>query len=390
MTRTAPADPGWEETGPRADRDGDEPAAGVSTTEDAAEPTRSTILVVDDEPLARQMFADLLEAQGFNVISVARGEEAFGFLPQVDLLLLDAMLPGRDGWSICREIKDHHDAMLPIIMVTARTAPDDVVRTFAAGADDYVAKPFHVAELTARIESRLRVHRAEIALKRANQQLQHLADQNYDLYEKARADAEERALLLKELDHRVRNNLSVIMGLLSMERNRRPARATGEALVSLEHRLRSFLLVHDALRRQNYRGVPARDIAERLTQRLRNAWDPERRVEVGFEGEAGSLDERRGFALALALNELIANAFRHGFPDARTGHLTIRFSRVENRVRLQVADDGIGVASTQVPNKVIGSGRSIVNALIIDELDGQVDFQSDNSGTTVTIEFPVD
>ena len=303
--RTQPATRGREETPVRA----------------------NTILVVDDEPLARQMFTDLLEAQGFNVISVARGEEAFGFLQEVELVLLDAMLPGRDGWAICREIKQQHNATLPIIMVTARTAPDDVVRTFAAGADDYVAKPFHVAELTARIESRLRVHRAEVALKRANQQLRDLADQNYELYEKARADAEERALLLKELDHRVRNNLSVIMGLLSMERNRRPARPAAEALSTLEQRLRSFLLVHEALRRQNYRGVPAREIAEKLAQRLRNAWDPERRVDVQLEGDAGSLNERSGFALALALNELITNAFRHGFPEGRHGTLVIRLER---------------------------------------------------------------
>ncbi|HSJ08781.1 MAG TPA: response regulator, partial [Longimicrobiales bacterium] len=66
---------------------------------DAAEPRPSRILVVDDEPLARQMFADLLEAQNFDVVTVARGEEAFGYIGEVDLILLDAMLPGRDGWS---------------------------------------------------------------------------------------------------------------------------------------------------------------------------------------------------------------------------------------------------------------------------------------------------
>jgi DNA-binding response OmpR family regulator len=349
-----------------------------------------TILVVDDEPLARQMFTDLLEAQGFKVLSVARGEEAFGFLSEVELVLLDAMLPGRDGWSICREIKDHHDAMLPIIMVTARTAPDDVVRTFAAGADDYVAKPFHVAELTARIESRLRVHRAEVALKRANQQLRGLADQNYELYEKARADAEERALLLKELDHRVRNNLSVIMGLLSMERNRRPPRPPGEALASLEQRLRSFLLVHEALRRQNYRGVPTREIAEKLAQRLRNAWDPDRRVDVSFHGDVGSLNESRGFALALVLNELITNAFRHGFPQGRRGTLDIHLQQDREAVRVCVVDNGIGIASANAPNKVIGSGRSIVDALVKEEMDGTVLFQSTDKGTAVTITFPVD
>lgn len=246
---------------------------------------RARILVVDDEPLARQTFADLLEAYGFDVVSVARGEEAFAFLDEVHLVLLDAMLPGRDGWSICQEIKEKHDPLLPVIMVTARTAPDDVVRTFAAGADDYVAKPFHVAELTARIESRLRVHRAELALKAANAQLRELADQNYQIYEQARHDAEERSLLLRELDHRVRNNLSVIMGLLGMERNRRPPRPPAEALASLEHRMRSFLLVHEALRRQNYSGVPAREIADKLAQRLRNAWDVERHVSLEISGD---------------------------------------------------------------------------------------------------------
>ncbi len=347
------------------------------------------ILVVDDEPLARQMFTDLLEAQGFRVVSVSRGEEVFPYLTEVDLVLLDAMLPGRDGWDICREIKENHDPLLPVIMVTARTAPEDIVRTFTVGADDYVAKPFHMAELTARIESRLRVHRAEVALKNAMDQSKQLASDNYDLYSKARKDAEERALLLRELDHRVRNNLSVIMGLLSMERNRRPARAAGEALVSLENRLRSFLMVHEALRRQNYRGVPLREIAEKLTQRLRNAWDPERRVEVDFRGDSHILTEREGFALALVLNELITNAFRHGFPEGRTGHMVIELRRDDIAYSLIVSDDGIGTASIK-PDRVTGSGTSIVEALCKGELGGTVTFDVTPGGTAVTVMFPIE
>jgi two-component sensor histidine kinase len=346
----------------------------------------ATILVVDDEPLARQMFSDLLESQNFRVITVARGEEAFSFLEECELVLLDAMLPGRDGWSICREIKDQHNPLLPVIMVTARTAPDDVVRTFAAGADDYVAKPFHVAELTARIASRLRVHRAEVAIQRANQQLRELADQKHQLYEQARKDAEERALLLRELDHRVRNNLSVIMGLLSMERNRRPPRPAAEALGSLENRLRSFLLVHEALRRQNYRGVPVSELAEKLAQRLRNAWDVERRIELRIEGESGVLGEQQGFALALVLNELLTNAFRHAFPQGRHGTLTIRFARAGDTFRLEVEDDGVGTAADT--SSVVGSGRSIIDALVGGELGGTVDFQSTSGGTRVTITLP--
>jgi DNA-binding response OmpR family regulator len=347
------------------------------------------ILVVDDEPLARQMFTDLLEAQGFQVVTVARGEEAFAFLPEVELVLLDAMLPGRDGWSICREIKERHDPLLPVIMVTARTAPEDVVRTFASGADDYVAKPFHVAELTARIESRLRVHRAEVTIKRANAQLRELADQNYQLYEQAHRDAEERSLLLRELDHRVRNNLSVIMGLLSMERNRRPPRPPEEALSTLENRLRSFLLVHEALRRQNYRGVAMREIAEKLAQRLRNAWDIGHRVELCVEGDSRILGEKKGFAFALVLNELLTNAFRHGFPEGRHGRVTIRIQAPAQHVHVQVEDNGVGSAVAPKPD-VVGSGRSIVAALVGDELGGLVQYHADPAGTRVMLEFPLE
>ena len=348
----------------------------------------ASILVVDDEPLARQMFTDLLEAHGFRVVAIARGEEAFAFLSEVDLVVLDAMLPGRDGWVVCQDIKDQ-DPLLPVIMVTARTSPEDIVRTFSAGADDYVAKPFHIAELTARIESRLRVRRAEVAIKRANQQLRELADQNYQLYEQARQDAEERALLLRELDHRVRNNLSVILGLLSMERNRRPPRPSAEALASLESRLRSFLLVHEALRRQNYRGVPVREIAEKLAQRLRNAWDVERRIDVALDGaSATTLDERQGFALALALNELITNAFRHGFPEGRSGTIHIRFSVEDRQFVLSVQDNGIGNAATPNPS-VVGSGRSIVQALARDELGGRVEYHPTAQGTNVVLSFPL-
>jgi two-component sensor histidine kinase len=260
------------------------------------------------------------------------------------------------------------------------------VRTFAAGADDYVAKPFHVAELTARIASRLRVHRAEVAIQRANSKLRDLADQNYELYEQARKDAEERALLLRELDHRVRNNLSVIMGLLSMERNRRPPRPAAEALGSLENRLRSFLLVHEALRMQNYRGVPVSEIAAKLAQRLRNAWDVDRRIELRIEGESGILGEQQGFALALALNELLTNAFRHAFPEGRHGTLRIGFAASDSEFTMEVEDDGVGTAAEA--RSVVGSGRSIIDALIGGELGGRVNFQSTPSGTRVTVTLP--
>lgn len=355
-----------------------------STREDA--PAR--ILVVDDEPLARQMFQDLLEAHGFDVVAVARGEEAFRFLAEVDLVLLDAMLPGRDGWSICREIKSGVDSLFPVIMVTARTSTEDVVRTFEAGADDYVAKPFHVAELTARIKSRLRAHRAEREIQETSRRLAELAQQNYEMYEQAKKDAEERAALLREIDHRVRNNLSVIMGLLGMERNRRPPRGTEQALSSLENRLRSFLLVYEALRRRNYTGIPLKEIAEKMAQRLRNSADPDQRIALDVTGEPVVLDEHQGFAVALTLNELLTNAMRHAFPEGRTGRVEVHVEERGDEIYIEVEDDGVGYASPANGTFVLGSGRSIVDALVQSELGGSVEHRTGPRGTCVVVKFP--
>jgi len=262
-----------------------------------------------------------------------------------------------------------------------------VVRTFDARADDYVAKPFHVAELTARIRSRLRAHRAEQEIQEKSRRLEELAGQNYTLYEQARKDAEERAALLREIDHRVRNNLSVIMGLLGMERNRRPPRPAEEALSSLENRLRSFLLVYEALRRQNYTGIPLKEIAEKMAQRLRNSIDPEQRIALDVTGPPLVLDERHGFAVALTLNELLTNAMRHAFPDGRRGRVEVHLGETEELLSFEVRDDGVGYAAGNSA-EVLGSGRSIVDALVQSELAGRVQHRSGPDGTTVTVSFP--
>ncbi|MEJ2215051.1 MAG: response regulator [Gemmatimonadota bacterium] len=337
------------------------------------------------------MLRDLLESQGYRVITATDAEGAFKHLERADLMLLDAMLPGKDGWAICQEIKQQVDPLFPIIMVTARTTPEDVVRTFEAGADDYVPKPFQMAELAARIDSRLRARRAERALQDANRQASELAEQNYRLYRQAHQDAEERANLLRELDHRVRNNLSVILGLVSMERNRRPGRPTGQALASLETRLRAFLLVYEALRRHGYRGVPLRDVTERLAQRLRNTLDPEARTTLRVEVEGDEevvTDEQHGFALSLVLNELIGNALRHAFDACTQPEITVCIEPVPEGVRIQVQDNGKGF-DYDPARFPAGSGLSVVHSLIETEMGGRVSVQPAAPGTRITVFSPV-
>ncbi|HSH45163.1 MAG TPA: sensor histidine kinase [Longimicrobiales bacterium] len=248
-----------------------------------------------------------------------------------------------------------------------------------------------MAELQARIDSRLRAHRAEQALQDANRQASKLADQNYRLYEQARRDAEDRAALLRELDHRVRNNLSVIMGLVSLERTRGATRPAGEALLSLENRLRAFLMAYEAFRRSNYRGVPLKEIADRSLQRLRNTLRPESGISTSVSGDDDLVPERYGFALALVINELASSALRHGFPTDReeAGQLAASIQIEPDRIEVILADDGVDVRhrDSHEGQEVLGE-QSVVRALVESELGGTVTAEPAAQGTRIRITCP--
>jgi DNA-binding response OmpR family regulator len=118
---------------------------------------KPAILVVEDEEAIRRGVCDVLAYHGFAPEGVARGDEGLrrGLANQHALAILDVMLPGRNGFEICRELRGTLP-QLPILMLTARGAEPDVLEGFRAGADDYVTKPFSVAELVARVEALLR------------------------------------------------------------------------------------------------------------------------------------------------------------------------------------------------------------------------------------------
>lgn len=118
------------------------------------EPKR--ILIVDDDAALSEMLQIVLRQEGFETVRAASGDAALNEFrrSRPDLVLLDLMLPGIDGVSVCRAIRQHSG--VPIVMLTAKSDTADVVAGLEAGADDYVAKPFKVKELVARIWTRLR------------------------------------------------------------------------------------------------------------------------------------------------------------------------------------------------------------------------------------------
>ncbi len=120
---------------------------------------RAKILVVDDDPDLTKLVKTILEAENYAVYAAESGEEALGEMPKVrpDLVILDIILPGMDGYAMCKILKtDDHTSLIPVIILSIKCGVKDRIAGLNIGADDYITKPFDPDELTARVEAVLR------------------------------------------------------------------------------------------------------------------------------------------------------------------------------------------------------------------------------------------
>jgi len=115
------------------------------------------LLIVEDEEAIRSGLVDVFVYHGYEVETAAHGDDGLrmALSGQFDLILLDVMLPGTDGFEICNQIRQQ-DRQQPVIMLTAKSSDEDIVQGLTLGADDYVAKPFSVTQLVLRVQAVLR------------------------------------------------------------------------------------------------------------------------------------------------------------------------------------------------------------------------------------------
>lgn len=114
------------------------------------------IMIADDEGKIRMLIKDLLTDEGYEVVEAADGREALALFesePDINLIILDIMMPYADGWKVCKEIRK--TSRVPIIMLTARSEEIDELESFEKGANDYIPKPFSLSVLLARVKARL-------------------------------------------------------------------------------------------------------------------------------------------------------------------------------------------------------------------------------------------
>ena len=356
---------------------------------------KAKILVVDDDERNLRLIEAMLTPFGYDVIFALTGETALSKAREIspDVILLDVLLPEMDGFEVAKRLKDDEKTkIIPIVMVTALKDVEDRVKALGTGADDFLSKPVEKTELRARVKSLLKVKAYNDHMRNYQQKLEEaVAERTQELhqaYQKIKASLEEKDVMLKEIHHRVKNNLQIITSLLRIQSSQMKDQASKEILRISQNRIKSMALIHDSLyRSQDLANINFSDYLNRYKSHLISLYKEKLR-EVDFRTDIQDvhLDINKAIPCGLLINELVTNSLKHAFPNNKKGEIIVRMSTDDNqRCQLTVRDTGIGISKEvdlHEPKKV---GMRLVKDLVL-QLHGTIKFHM-KKGTTVQIMF---
>jgi two-component system sensor histidine kinase/response regulator len=366
-----------------------------------------TILVVDDNEDNRQLLKRILKKEGYNVRLAADGESAIMDFRkhQADIILLDIQMPGTDGFEVCRAIKaDNRGADIPILFMSAADDIENITRGFELGAIDFIPKPYHAREISARVRNHLMA-------RIAHQQLVHLARQQSIGY------------LVMGLAHEVNTPLGTAVTALSIaseetrELESRTQEGAGKAQLgriseslvilgdSLE-KLRSLLGTLDDLNLQQGDDPAAESDIGSCIEMVMASFRTElesRSITVETEIDAGLSAGIAPRILVQIITSLIQNVIHHAFPEkCEVEYPVLSISAAVHGQGLSIAvrDNGVGIdeairpliyepfVTTKRTQHHLGMGMYMAHSAI-SAAQGSVSIQSQaGEGTEVLINLP--
>ncbi|MBL8547599.1 MAG: ATP-binding protein [Hyphomonadaceae bacterium] len=202
------------------------------------------------------------------------------------------------------------------------------------------------------------------------------------------AQLAERDLLLREIEHRTKNNFAMVSGLIDMQRRRSDSENVKAALSGVMARLESFSRAHAHLHHAggDLSVVEMRNYVTGLGDALAQALTLQGGVTLSSDADDTTMDRDRAVTIGLLINELVTNAAKHAFKGRDRGAVEIKFKRTDNGWRLIVADDGVGIDPAKAERAKGGLGQRLVDAFAR-QANGTLSIDSDTSGTRVTVDF---
>jgi two-component sensor histidine kinase len=339
------------------------------------------VVMIDDSAGDRHLCGNLLAetyGQSLDFWEADTGGRGLDMCRTVfpDCILLDYQLPDMSGMEFLTRLRSFDTVEAPsiaVVIFTAIASEQVAVDALKAGAQDYLVKDLISTEaLHLAIEKGTQKIALIRALKEERDRLAH--------------SLAEKEILLKEVHHRVKNNLQIVASLLRLQ-----AKGAGElaqALTESQHRVESMALIHEQLYDTNsLRNVDLVKQISALSDNLFASYgiDPTR-IALHLSVEAILLGVDRAVPVGLILNELISNALKHAFPDGRAGSIWIEARHADGMLTVAVRDDGVGLPDNVECKRPKSLGLEIVGTLA-NQLKGIVELDR-SGGTRFRISFP--
>jgi two-component sensor histidine kinase len=209
------------------------------------------------------------------------------------------------------------------------------------------------------------------------------------LEDRVREDIREKSVLLKEIHHRVKNNLQIIVSLLNLQSGNMKDRKVLAAFEEIRHRVYSMALLHEKLyKSENFADVPFKEYLSTLCRDLVAAFGATDRLKMDFDLEEIDLSIDTAVPCGLIVNELITNAIKHAFPKGRKGLIRVRFRRMKGKsAELTVRDDGTGLPAGFNPARAATLGLKIIH-ILTDQINGKLHVRS-GKGAEFRLVFPI-
>jgi two-component sensor histidine kinase len=338
--------------------------------------TPEIILNVDDNEPGRYATTRILNRAGFQVIEAGTGKEALRLARSASpqLVVLDVNLPDMSGIEVCRQLKtDPQTGSIMVLQISATNiAVLDRVNSLSAGADSFLVEPMEPEELEAVARALLRLHRVEAELRRT------LA---------------ERELLLREVNHRVKNSLQLVLSMLSLQGGEFRESGAKELFAKAIARVTAIASIHERLYQDtDPLTIDVQTYLSGLCAELARAGiGDERHADLRTDIESLRLPTEHGVSLALIVNELVMNALKHGRPDDRPAIINVSLRRIESgEARLTIADNGPGLRAGEPAGSakpVTGLGSRLIS-MLVRQLNGQLQVEHAD-GYAAHVTFPL-
>ncbi len=340
-------------------------------------PGDTKILIAEDDFLISEQIGNMIQQIGYQITGFAQdGKKAVEMAVdlQPDLILMDIRMPKLDGLAASRQI--NKSCQIPIVVLTAYSSIDLVKEATDAGVLYYLVKPPRLDELERAITVALSRFNDLTELRKTKQELQN--------------SLREKETLMKEIHHRVKNNMNVISSLLGLQMDVVKDEKAKEALKDSQTRVQTMAQIHETLYgSDNLSSIQLKSYLTKLVKSLLHGYAHSENVSLQIEAQDVSIDVKQVSTLGLVANELTTNAIKYAFPDHRAGEITICLRKTDQQIELLFSDNGVGMPAGLDWKNAATLGFKLVRTLVENQLDGSIDMES-NNGTKFTIKFKIE